>query len=416
MKIKLYLFFYDLYSIRRPKYVFPIVKILFLPAWLYYRFFSRNKSKVLFIRSDIFGMQLFEFQQLNQLAINSKEVIYFNHHPIVTGKFIFSIQMKQILNHSNILVIKHFYLICRIYSQDIENSISSRMKFKRHTIMTSLRELGYGGTMLKHYTSAPFPIFSSSDLTQYRNNLENTIPNLNKNKKIIAVHSRSGNYPKYKEPERVRDGFRNTQFSEVNIFSKYFDTDSFDFVRIGHHERFDDLTDSRITDVRKQISLDPILQLSLFASISGYVGSSSGPMSFFAIQKLPCLLLSVYPLDIEYSTDPRSQIVVPKLIWDLENQRYLSIHEQFNQSLIALQNYYDDRLLIERNLEPHSLPVSITSQIYVNWQSSILKTNKPTKWLDSSVKASLKLWEDLNRPYLPVIPIEYFNFLASRTL
>jgi hypothetical protein len=73
-------------------------------------------------------------------------------------------------------------------------------------------------------------------------------------------------------------------------------------------------------------------------------------------------------------------------------------------------------LLIERKLEPHSLPMSITSQIYKNWQSSILKTNKPTKWLDSSVSASLKLSEDLNRPNLPVIPIEYFSFLASRNL
>jgi len=415
MKFKIYLFLYDLNTLR-PKYIFSIVKILFLPAWLYYRFLSRNKIKVLLIRTDIFGMQIFEFQQLNQIALKFNENIYINHHPNIAGEFIYPLQMKQILKHSNIRIIKHIYLICRLYSQEIENSISIRIKSNRRVILTSLRELGYSGSLLSHYTCAPFPMFTTSDLTHQRNYLKNKMPNLNMNKKIIAVHSRTGNYPKHKEPERVRDFFRNTLFSEINAAAKYFDTDHFNFIRIGHYEEFQRLTNYRITDVREQISLDPLLQLATFTSIDGYVGSSSGPLSFFAMQNLPCLLLSVYPIDTAYSNDPRSQMVVPKLIWDLENQRYLSVHEQFDYNLIALQNYYNDRLLIERKLEPHSLPVSITSQIYKNWQSSILRTNKPTKWLDSSVSASLKLSEDLNQPNLPVIPIEYFSFLASRNL
>ena len=415
MKFKMYLYFYDLNTLR-PKYIYPIVKILFLPAWIYYRFLSRSKLKVLLIRTDIFGMQLFEFQQLSQLAMKSKEIIYINHHPNIAGKFIYPLQMNQIVKLSNIKIIKQIYLICRLYSQEIENSISIRIKSNRRVILTSLRELGYGGSLFSHYSCPPFPIFTTSDLMHHRNYLKNKIPKLNMGKKIIAVHSRTGNYPKHKEPERVRDFFRNTLFSEINSAAKYFDTDHFNFIRIGHYEEFQRLTNYRITDVREQISSDPLLQLATFTSIDGYVGSSSGPLSFFAMQNLPCLLLSVYPIDTAYSNDPRSQIIVPKLIWDLENQRYLSAHEQFDYKLIALQNYYNDRLLIERKLEPHSLPVSITSQIYKNWQSSILKSNKPTKWLDSSVSASLKLSEDLNRPNLPVIPIEYFSFLASRNL
>ena len=71
MSFWVYLFFYDLYFIRRSKYLFLLVKIIFLPVWVYYRFLSRNKHIVLFIRTDIFGMQLFEFQQLNQIAIKS---------------------------------------------------------------------------------------------------------------------------------------------------------------------------------------------------------------------------------------------------------------------------------------------------------------------------------------------------------
>lgn len=415
MKFKIYLFFYDLNTLR-PKYIFPTVKMLFLPAWLYYRFFSQNKLRVLLIRTDIFGMQIFEFQQLSQLAMKSKEVIYINHHPNIAGKFIYPLQMNQILKHSNIRIIKHIYLICRLYSQEIENSISLRIKSNRQVILTSLRELGCAGNLLSHYTCAPFPIFTISDLTHHRDYLKDKIPNLDMSKKIIAVHSRTGNYPKHKEPERVKDAFRNTSFSEINSAAKYFDTDNFNYVRIGHNEEFQRLTNYRITDLRKQIGSDPLLQLATFTSIDGYVGSSSGPLSFFAMQNLPCLLLSVYPIDTAYSNDPRSQMIVPKLIWDLENKKYLSAHEQFDYNLIALQNYYNDRLLIERKLEPHSLPVSITSLIYRNWQSSILKSNKPTKWLDSSVSASFKLSEDLNRPNLPVIPIEYFSFLASRDL
>lgn len=206
MKLKIFLFFYDLNTLRS-KYIFPIVKILFLPAWLYYRFFSRNKLKVLLIRTDIFGMQIFEFQQLNQLAVESKEIIYINHHPNIAGKFIYPLQMHQILKHSNIRIIKHFYLICRLYSQELENSISIRIKSNRRSILTSLRELGYVGNLLSHYTSVPFPMFTTSDLTQHRKYLKDKIPNLNMNKKIIAVHSRTGNYPKHKEPERVRDFF-----------------------------------------------------------------------------------------------------------------------------------------------------------------------------------------------------------------
>jgi len=361
-------------------------------------------------------MQLFEFQQLNQIAIKSNKVIYFNHHPKIAGNFIYPAQMNQILKHSNLKIIRHICLICRIYSQDIENSISLRVKSNRNLIMTSLRELGYVGNMLTHYTSASFPTFSTKILAQHRNYLQAKAPNLNLNKINIAVHSRSGNFPKNKEPERVKDGFRNTLFSEVNAISENFDVDNFNFIRIGHYEEFDSLTNYQINDLRNQMSLDPIFQLAVFTSIKGYVGSSSGPLSFFAMQNLPCLLLSVYPIDTGYSDNPRSQMIVPKLIWDSQNRKYLSIHEQFSSSLIALQNFYNDRLLIEKNLEPHSLPVAITSQIYKNWQSSVLRNTKPTEWLDSSVSASLKLSEDLSQPNLPMIPIEYFNYLASKNL
>jgi putative glycosyltransferase (TIGR04372 family) len=361
-------------------------------------------------------MQLFEFQQLNQLITKSTETIYVNHHPKVAGNFIYQVQMNQILRHSNLKIIRHFYIICRIYAQDIENSISLRLKSKRYTIMTSLRELGYVANMLTHYTSAPFPTFSKQILFQHQNYLKEHIPNLDLSRKNIAVHSRSGNFPKFKEPERVKSGFRNTLFSEINSISEHFDTDNFNFIRIGHYEEFDRLTSNRITDLRNQINLDPVLQLAVFTSIAGYVGSSSGPLSFFAMQNLPCLLISVYPIDTGYSENPRSQMVIPKLIWDIEKQRYLSIHEQFNKKLIDLQNYYNDTLLIEKKLEPHSLPVSITSQIYVNWQSSVLISNTPTKWINSSVSASLKLSEDLNLPNLPIIPIEYFDYLDSINL
>ena len=416
MNCKVYIFLYDLYFIRRRKYFFLLVKTLFFPTWFYYRFLSRKKKIFLFIRTDIFGIQLFEFQQLNQIALKLNETVHINHHPVVAGKFIFPDQIKQILKHRNVRIANHMNLICRIYSQDIENSISSRIKSNPKSIMKSFREFGYGGNLLVHYTCPPFPTFSTLELDQYRNYLKIQLPDLNLDKKLIAVHSRSGNYPRYKVPDRVKDGFRNTKFSEINSAAKHFDTDSFSFVRIGHYESFDSSTDDRILDARMQMSLDPLLQLAVFTNIKGYVGSSSGPLGFFAMQNLPCLLLSVYPIDTDYSKDPWSQIIVPKLIWDLKNQRYLSVNEQFNYDLIRLQNKYNDTLLSEMNLEPRSLPESLTSQIYRNWQCSIISSSESTKWLDLSVSASHKLSEDLDQPNLPIIPIEYFSYLGEKNL
>ena len=100
----------------------------------------------------------------------------------------------------------------------------------------------------------------------------------------------------------------------------------------------------------------------------------------------------------------------------MKNQRYLSVNEQFNYDLIRLQNKYNDTLLSEMNLEPRSLPESLTSQIYRNWQSSIISSSESTKWLDLSVSASHKLSEDLDQPNLPIIPIEYFSYLGEKNL
>jgi len=356
-----------------------------------------------------------EFQQLNQMAKTHKQIIFFNHHPIVAGEFIFKEQINQIFMRQNIKKLNHFFIIMRMYSQSIENSIFSRVKFKRKFFLTSLREQGFNGSLLKHYTFDEFPKFTNDDFVKYKKSISFSIPEIDLNKRLIAVHSRSGNFPKSKEPERVFDVFRNTSFSEIDFISSEFNSDNFTFIRIGHFEDYERTESSNIIDIRKEIRDDESLQLSIFASIDAYVGSSSGPLSFFAIQKKPCLLISVYPFDLEYSFNPKHAIVIPKLIFDLKDNRFFGVEEQFDIDFVKLQNLYNDRLIIEKQLEPRSLPVAITKQIYSNWQSSFLNNDFDSQWVKDSIFATNSLRKLTRLQNLPVIPVEYFDYLNTQS-
>jgi putative glycosyltransferase (TIGR04372 family) len=409
------LFFYDLFLIRKPFTLFFIVKLLFVPIWLGYRVITlKNKKLVLLLRSDIFGNQLMEFQQLNQMAKISQQVIFFNHHPIVAGEFIFKKQMNQIFLHQNIKKLNHLFIILRMYSQSIENSIYSRIRLKRKIFLTSFREQGFAGSLLNHFMLDAFPKFSNDDWISYKKSIALSIPEIDLNKRLIAVHSRSGNFPKSKEPERVFSVFRNTSFSEIDFISSEFNTQNFTFIRIGHFEDYERTKSSNIIDVRRVIRDTDDLQLSVFALINGYVGSSSGPLGFFAIQKKPCLLISVYPIDLEYSFNPRDSIVIPKLIFNLKDNRFFGLEEQFDIDFVKLQNLYNDRLIIEKQLEPRSLPVALTKQIYSNWQSSILNNDFNSQWIKDSIIATNSLRKLTKLQNLPLIPVEYFNYLSTQ--
>jgi putative glycosyltransferase (TIGR04372 family) len=300
-----------------------------------------------------------------------------------------------------------------MYSQSIEDSICARVKLKRKILLSSLREQGFNGSLLNHFLYDKFPKFTKKNLFQYKRYIMSQLPGINTSKPLIAVHSRSGNFPKNKEPKRVYDIFRNTSFNEINFISSKFNIDEFNFIRIGHFEDYDKTKSSNILDVRKEIHDDTHLQLSIFALIEGYVGSSSGPLSFFAIQKKPCLLISVYPFDIEYSFNPRAAIVVPKLIFSLKDNKLLSAKEQFDVDFVNLQNFYNDRLIIEKQLEPRSLPIEITKQIYSNWQSSVLNNDFNSRWIKDSILATNALRKLTRLQNLPIIPVEYFNYLNS---
>jgi putative glycosyltransferase (TIGR04372 family) len=387
---------------------------LFIPSWIYYRFINNKQLKVFFLKTNIFGIQIVDFQQFHHLASGSSEIFYFNYHPQIAGPFLFEKQIDQIMNLPNVKIVRHVITIQRAFAQSLENSIAIKMRSKSKVILQSLRALGFNSSLLKHNQCLRFPVFSSVELDEHRNYLHSKVSRIDKDKEIIALHSRTGNFPKFKEPSRVSSDFRNTSFKEIYKSSKYFDTSRFSFIRIGHFERIENEKSPVIIDIRQDIVADNALQLSAFASVSAYFGSSSGPMGFFASQKKPCLLLSTYPIEIEYPSDPRFFIVIPKIILDCMNNRPLTLNEQFKIDLIKIQNLYNDKELIKLNLKVECIPQKLISQIYLNWQNSVL-IGKETEWLTESIKASKKLFLEVGRLNFPILPIEYIVYVNNLT-
>jgi len=405
---------YDTVFIQNNRTIFYIFRFLFIPSWIYYRFINNKQLKVFFLKTNIFGIQIVDFQQFHHLASGSSEIFYFNYHPQIAGPFLFEKQIDQIMNLPNVKIVRHVITIQRAFAQSLENSIAIKMRSKSKVILQSLRALGFNSSLLKHNQCLRFPVFSSVELDEHRNYLHSKVSRIDKDKEIIALHSRTGNFPKFKEPSRVSSDFRNTSFKEIYKSSKYFDTSRFSFIRIGHFERIENEKSPVIIDIRQDIVADNALQLSAFASVSAYFGSSSGPMGFFASQKKPCLLLSTYPIEIEYPSDPRFFIVIPKIILDCMNNRPLTLNEQFKIDLIKIQNLYNDKELIKLNLKVECIPQKLISQIYLNWQNSVL-IGKETEWLTESIKASKKLFLEVGRLNFPILPIEYIVYVNNLT-
>jgi hypothetical protein len=96
------------------------------------------------------------------------------------------------------------------------------------------------------------------------------------------------------------------------------------------------------------------------------------------------------------------------------NNRPLTLTEQFKIDLIKIQNLYNDRELIELNLKVECIPQKLISQIYLNWQNSVL-IGKETEWLTESIKASKKLFLEVGRLNFPILPIEYIVYVNNLT-
>jgi putative glycosyltransferase (TIGR04372 family) len=409
---KILSFFFNLSSARLSKFGFPISKIVFLPIWFYYHFINKRSIRVFYIHTPIFGEQLAQFQQLNEFAKNTSEIIYFNHHPNISGIFIYNKQIEQILSLKNVRLINPFLLICRMHSQHIEDSLSKRRLVKPKNFCRTLRALNYRSSLFHANFADKFPYFVESELNEFRNYLNSKVQELNPKNQIVVVHSRTNNFKKL-ESFSIQSNFRDTDFNEIVVSSKNFDIDRFNFVRIGHYEEnLDHPSVPKIIDIRKKLSLDNYLQLSTFACASAYFGSQSGALSFFVGQKKPCLLISAYPIDFEYPIDPKFVMVVPKLIYNREQKEYFGIDKQLSDRFMKIQNLYDDKLLISLDLEVIPIPQELTSQIYANWQNSVLEGGE-SDWLIESVVATNYLRNKFNLPRLGTIPIEYFNYLKE---
>jgi putative glycosyltransferase (TIGR04372 family) len=374
-----------------------------------------ERKTVVLIRSDIFAHQIFDFQGVNYLALNTQRLIYINYHPVVQDSFLIKKQLIEIRKISNVRFMSHIFVILRLYSQSIENTFSKYFKIKSKKFFSSLREFGIGGSTFDHYTLPSFPVISDSEKKQNKLLVINHFKDIQLNNSIIAVHSRSGNYPKYKEPKRVSDKYRNTSFSEINYISKEFNTEKLSFIRIGYFEDYEHETAPNILDARKSTNFDLNLQFSLFASCSAYIGSSSGPLSFFTNQKLPCLLLSVFPIEAEYLSDPSKLFLIPKMVYNYHKLHYVSVEEQFSIEMIKIGLTYNDILIKNLNLEVRNVPYNLTRSIFKNWQRSFLEGDWNTDWVKASVAATNSLAIRVGRQNLPIIPIEYFTYLKTLT-
>lgn len=407
-------FFYDLFFLQRHTVFLRLVKVVMIPVWIWHRYIYRRPLNVFFIHTEVFGIALGELQSLHQFANDSVNKVYFNYHPIISGRFVISLQLSQIDSSPNIFRLRHRFILARIYADSIDLSFSEKFQKNRFFIMSSLRDLKYHGACLFNMSRFdPLPFFSTEEIQAHKISFRNHFKTLKKDTFVIAVHSRTGNFAKYKEPRRIFDQFRNTSFDEISHALAAFNSRQLQHFRIGHPEIDLIPVASTVLDGRIDINFDSKLQLDAFISCDAYFGSSSGPVSFFVNQKKPCLLVSVYPIDVRYPSDPKLLIVIPKIIWNLKEKRYLSLKEQFGKSFSAVQNLYDDRLLVQNFLKPISIPKEITNRIYADWAKTIVLAKNGSGWIDASQEATTALGESVGRQHLPFIPIQYFDFMDS---
>ena len=78
--------------------------------------------------------------------------------------------------------------------------------------------------------------------------------------------------------------------------------------------------------------------------------------------------------------------------------------------MIQIQNLYDDRLLIKLGLSVGTIPQTLISKIYLNWQNSVLK-NTETEWLKKSIRASEQVAYKVDRQKFPILPIEFISYV-----
>jgi putative glycosyltransferase (TIGR04372 family) len=205
--------------------------------------------------------------------------------------------------------------------------------------------------------------------------------------------------------------FRNSSSSDIAESIKYLNTNRNILVRFGHFD-FDTIRNDKFIDIRKKLMANKELQLAFYSLVDAYFGTANGPVSFFVNQKKPCLLVSTYPIDFEYPTDPHSVMLIPKLVWNNLSKRYFNIYELLDLNFLKIQNLYNDQILVKNGLSVISPPAELIAKIFLSWQNSIL-LGEYNKWLDLSIKHTEKLRSSLNLPRLGTIPIEYFSYMKS---
>ncbi len=406
-------FFYDLFFLRNTSLIFYLIKISSLLFWIYFRFIDKTDRNYFYLRAEIFGEQLAQFQSLNQFALDSKTSISYNFHPVIKGEFIIHEQVRQLSTLHNVKRCSHLKIILRLFSDSLDNSISKRFQLKQKFIISSLREKGYGSNFQNFSKFEAFPKFNATELSSQREYLQSEFTNILDDSLLVAVNSRTGNFQKYRKFPKENMDFRNTNFHELAQAIKNSHADKLQYLRIGQFEN-DSVPDANLwIDTREKIAEDEMLQLSCFNSCDAYFGSSNGPISYFVAQKKPCLAVSVYPIDLEYPIEAESMVVIPKMIWKRSEGKFMELEEQFSLDFSKIQNLYNDKLLIDKNLYPISISKLIINEVYSDWVSSILFKMIGSDWLDKSIEATNKLREKTNRPNLPVIPHQYFKIAQS---
>jgi putative glycosyltransferase (TIGR04372 family) len=409
-------FFLDVHIGRYKNSIKKIIKLFFIPLWLLYRIFLPKTKIVTIIRTDLYGHQVMEFQLLNHLTNTLNQQIYFNIHPVVDDIYLLNHQMLQLSHKAK--KINYMFLIFRIFANEVDKSISEKLNLKRKYFFHSVGSLSIGTSIQSHYVMNNFPVFLETDKIFFKSFLRNNLFLDSTDKKIIAVHARSGKYLKYKPVDYAKDFFRNTPYSEIDeaiLSSNKKIINKFLFMRVGHDDGLPMHSNYPIIDLRKNLYVDKSLQLSVFLSCDAYFGSSSGPVSFFTNQKKPCLLVSVHPLEPLYPEDPIEVMVIPKFVKDKKTNRIFGLHEQFSLNYLDIQRNYDDTQLLKNGLELISIPSSITSMIFHNWIQFIYSSVK-SDWIKDSINATNKI-RRLNRnisiPFLPIEYITYINKIAK---
>ena len=225
----------------------------------------------------------------------------------------------------------------------------------------------------------------------------------------VVVTNRSDQYSKWNEP-REKNQYRNFDFTSIEVAIAGAVTNKL-FVRLGSAgdtEKLASVWDG-IVDLRSIAARNPCLDLAVQQNASGYFGAVSGPYSTFLLLKKPTAAVNILPLLVNYPTDPKRLLAIPKLLYDTNHRKLVHLKDMVKMPLAGMTHTDDYR---RYGLECVENSPELVAEFLQEWLTLCgwgPETN--TADLESEIVTRANfLRSRLRSPNFPCLPLSFYSF------